>query len=279
MSVPEFDRIADVYDETRRALDVETLRGMKAFFAVHGCRSILEVGVGTGRVSAPLAKAGTAIVGVDISRRMMEKARLKGITNLVLAEATMLPFKGRSFDGVVMAHVFHLLENPLVVLREGARVARVGVFALIRKRDTDRVWFPFYGTEKVPVHATGGSEEDARSKFLEERRERFRRIAEKFNWKWDPSRFRNWQREREILESTPPNEIREISNVLVTETIEDRIARFQKGGYGSFAEMPAEMREEIIKEMRRTSATTAVQPRREVYQMAFWQSSRLLKRG
>lgn len=276
--MPEFDRITDVYDETRRALDVETLSGMETFLAAHGCRSILEVGVGTGRVSAPLAKTGTDVVGMDISRRMMERARLKGIANLVLAEATMLPFRGRSFDGVVMAHVFHLLENPLAVLGEAARVARVGVFALVRKRDTDRGWFPFYGTEKLPVSAAGGSEEDARSKFLEERRERFRRIAEKYNWKWDPSRFRNWQREREILESTPPDEIREISNVLVTETIEDRIARFQKGGYGFFAEMPAEMREEIIKEMR-TSATTAVQPRREVYQMAFWQSPRLLKGG
>jgi ubiquinone/menaquinone biosynthesis C-methylase UbiE len=280
LASPEFDRIADVYDETRRALDVETLNGMKAVLDRHGCRSLLEIGVGTGRVSAPLARTGIDLVGMDISRRMMERARSKGLMNLVAAEGKMSPFKEKSFDGVVMAHVFHLLEDPLVVMREAARASRVGVFALLRKRDTDRAWFPFYGAGEVSAPAVGGSSEDPASRFLEERRERFRQISDKYHWKWDPSRFRNWRREREILEAVPPDDLQTVSDVIVTETVEDRIARFQKGGYGFMSEMPAEMKEEIVREMRASASSFlqfAGRPRHETYQVAFWRSERLLE--
>jgi SAM-dependent methyltransferase len=279
LSTPEFDRIADIYDETRRALDVKTLAGITGVLARHHCRSLLEIGVGTGRISAPLAKTGIALVGMDISRRMMEKARVKGLGDLVLAEGKTAPFKEKSFDGVVMAHVFHLLEEPVAVMREAARVSKVGVFALLRKREGDRVWFPFYGAGDMSSPPGGGSSTDPRTKFLEERRERFRKIADRYNWKWDSSRFRNWRREREILESYPPDEFKTVSDVIVTETIEDRIARYQKGGYGFMSEMPPGMKEEIINEMRASASTfqqLAGGPRHEIYQVAFWRSGRLL---
>jgi ubiquinone/menaquinone biosynthesis C-methylase UbiE len=276
LSMVEFDRIADVYDDTRRALDEETLGGIKEMLSKHGCRSILEIGVGTGRVSLPLIKSGYEITGVDISRRMMEKARAKGVAKLILADGSMTPFKEKSFDGTLMAHVFHLLTDPMVVLREAARVSEVGVFALVRKRNGDRSWFPFY--EGSNPSAAGV---DAARRFFEERRERFRKIAERYHWDWDPSqRLRNWRREQEILETHPPDDLKTVSDIVVSETMENRITRFEKGGYGFMPDMPAGMREDIIKEMRANASSLLqreLQPRHQVYQLAFWRSRSLLR--
>lgn len=280
MSMVEFDRIADVYDDTRRALDEETLGGIKEMLSKHGCRSILEIGIGTGRVSLPLIKSGYEITGVDISRRMMEKARAKGVAKLILADGSRTPFKEKSFDATLMAHVFHLLTDPMVVVREAARVSDVGVFALVRKRTGDRSWFPFYGGADRSAAAVG-SGDDAARRFFEERRERFRKMAERYHWDWDPSRrFRNWRREQEILETHPPDDLKTVSDIVVNETMEDRIARFEKGGYGFMPDMPAGMREDIIKEMRANASSLPqrdLQPRHQVYQVAFWRSGSLLR--
>ena len=289
MSEAEFDRIADVYDETRRALDEETLGGLVEMLTKYECRSILEIAVGTGRVSVPLMRRGFEITGTDISRRMMEKASAKGLANLVLADGSGTAFKDGSFDAALMAHVFHLLENPLAVIREGARVSRIGVFALVRKGN--RPWFGFWGggvpPSAAPAAATAseannqGINGQAAAKFLEKRRERFRKIAEKYHWTWGSARrVHNWGRETEILQSLPPDELKVVSDVVVTETLEDRIARIQKGGYGFMSEMPAEMREEVIKLMRTDAESLpewARQPRHEVYQVAMWRSEKLLE--
>ena len=253
----------------------------------YGCRSILEIAVGTGRVSVPLMRRDYEITGADISRRMMEKARAKGLANLVLADGSGTAFKDKSFDATLMAHVFHLLENPLAVMREGARVSRIGVFVLLRKGN--RPWFGFWGgvPPTAAPAATAGKvngqspNDQAAAKFFEERRERFRKIAEKYHWTWDPARrAHNWGRETEILESYPPDELKVVSDVVVAETLEDRIARFQKGGYGFMSEMPAEMREEVIEQMRVDAASLPEwtrQPRHEVYQVAMWRSEKLLE--
>ena len=243
----------------------------------YGCHSILEIGVGTGRVALPLIKSGYEVTGADTSGRMMEKARAKGMRTLVLAEGSKAPFRDKSFDATLMAHVFHLLENPMSVMREAARISRVGVFALVRKRSGARgPWSWFCGDD----NSLPSDGEPAR-KFFEEGRERFRKISEKYGWNWDPSqRLRNWGREQEILETYPPDDLKIVSDVVVNDSIEERIARFEKGGYSFMSSIPDEMRREIIEEMRAYSSSTlaqgALQPKHEVYQVALWNSKRML---
>jgi ubiquinone/menaquinone biosynthesis C-methylase UbiE len=251
--------------------------------AGYRCQSILEIAVGTGRVAAPLMKKGYEITGVDVSRRMMEKAKTKGLQNLVLADGSAVAFRDKSFDATIMAHVFHLLDNPLSVMREGARVSRIGVFALLRKGAGSRPWLGLTPWSAWTAGAGGvqsGNLDEETAKFLEQRRERFRKIAEKYHWNWEANRRQhNWARETEILESRPPDELKVVSDVVVTETLEDRIARFQKGGYGFMADMPAGMKEEIIKEMRANAPNLpewARRPRHEVYQVAMWRSESLV---
>jgi ubiquinone/menaquinone biosynthesis C-methylase UbiE len=280
MATPMFDQIADVYDETRRGLDNDTLQGINDMLTSHGCHSILEIGVGTGRIAIPLVKSGYEVTGVDISRRMMEKARAKGMESLLLAEGSKVPFRKKSFEATLLAHVFHLLDDPLSVMKEAARVSGVGVFALVRKRTETRSWSLFYGVDSLAGKKSESDE--ATRKFFEERRERFRKIFEKYGR--DPSQiFRNWRREQEVLDTYPPDDLKVVSDTVVTENVENRIARLEKGSYSSVLRMPDEMRKEIIEEMRSYSSSlwtlppeVVMRPRHEVYQIAMWNSNRLL---
>jgi ubiquinone/menaquinone biosynthesis C-methylase UbiE len=264
-----------VYDETRRVLDEETLNGIEAMLEKYECHSILEIGIGTGRVGLPLSEKSFDVSGVDISKRMMEKAKLKGIKNLILSDGSRVPFKDRSFDAILLAHVFHLLNDPISVMREGARVSKLGVFALVRKRTNGaRPWFWAHGLEEKGA---------VREKSIEKRRERLRKIAEKYGYKWDPAqRLRNWEREREILKNYPPDDIGVVSEVMVNESIEERISRFEKGAYSFMAKMPEELKKAIIEEMRSYSSLPSVsqkltQPRTIVYQLAMWKPQTLLE--
>ena len=227
-----------------------------------GCWSALEIGIGTGRVSAPLMKAGGEASGVDISRRMMERARETGIPSLVLADGTRVPFRDRSFDAVLLAHVIHLVEDPLGLLLEGARVSRVGVFALLRKRNEDGGWLPSFGG--------GGGDRAA-----QERREWYRRLAEKYHWSADPGRVRDLRRERGLLESHPPEELVKVGDAPYTDTVEDRIDRVRRGAYSFLLGMPEGMKEEMVAEIRRRDAQRPPIERRVVHQVAFWSSERL----
>ncbi len=275
MSLTRFDTIADVYDETRRKLDEETLVGMDEMVTKHGCHSILEIGVGTGRVALPLMKKGYTVTGMDISIRMMERARVKGFRNLILADGRNVPFREKSFDAALMAHVFHLLDDPVAVMKEAAKVCRVGVFALVRK---DGRWPGSFWREDASKE---NNYDEETKKLIEERRTRVRKIFEKYGF--DPSKMSpNWRREEGVIEAYPPDDLKIVSDVLVTETVEERLARFSKGGYSFFSQMPNEMRKEMLKELRTfwqsAPAERFNQPRREIYQLAMWNSERLLSK-
>ena len=260
MATAEYDGVAGVFDETRRPMDDDTLKGLVALMSDRGCRSVLEIGVGTGRVSAPLMKAGVETCGADISRLMLERARSMGVTRLVLAEGTRVPFLDKSFDAVLLAHVIHFFEEPRELLLEGARVSRVGVFALLRKRNEDGGWLP-------PMVGGGASQE---------RREWYRRLAEKYNWSLDSTRVRDLGRERRLLESDPPDALVQVSDAPYTDTLEDRIERVRKGAYSFLQGMPEGMKEEIVAEIRRRDALRPPMERRVVHQVAFWSSRRVL---
>jgi SAM-dependent methyltransferase len=122
-----FDRIANIYDATRwagvpRPIMEKILSDMKE--ALKDCRSILDIGTGTGRFAQFFEDAGFTVVGVDISLSMMAEARKKGVRALVRADVHYLPFRDESFDGSIMIHVLHLVENWVQVVHEVGRVTR-----------------------------------------------------------------------------------------------------------------------------------------------------------
>src|SRR5437016_8257861 len=98
------------------------LNAMKELFA--GCRTILDVGIGTGRFAEYLSNSGFGVLGIDVSLSMMAQAREKGVRNLIQADAHHLPFRDGSFDGSIMIHVLHLVRDWVQVIHEAGRVTR-----------------------------------------------------------------------------------------------------------------------------------------------------------
>jgi len=91
---------------------------------LRGHRTVLDVGVGTGRFAKPLQARGLEVVGVDISEKMLDKAVEKGVDNLFRGDACFLPFVDDSFDVAVCVHILHLICEWKTALREICRVTQ-----------------------------------------------------------------------------------------------------------------------------------------------------------
>ncbi|MFI0901094.1 class I SAM-dependent methyltransferase [Streptomyces sp. NPDC020983] len=91
----------------------------------------VELGCGTGYVSAWLARAGARPVGVDISREQLATARAMQLEfglefPLVLADAERLPLCDGSFDLAVSEYGASLWCDPYRWIAHAARVLRPG---------------------------------------------------------------------------------------------------------------------------------------------------------
>jgi ubiquinone/menaquinone biosynthesis C-methylase UbiE len=134
MSSVSFDRAADIYDATR-ALPDHVQRALTdalmAELALAGATRVLEVGIGTGRIARPLAERGMRVSGVDIAPKMLERLRDQlgpkhAPPDLLLGDATRLPFTESAFPAVIMVHVLHLVSSPKDALTELRRVVGEG---------------------------------------------------------------------------------------------------------------------------------------------------------
>src|SRR5918999_2516213 len=68
-----YDPIAEIYDSWSRSVT-----GDVAFYvdeARGAARRVVELGVGTGRIALPIARAGIPVIGVDNSERMLDVCR------------------------------------------------------------------------------------------------------------------------------------------------------------------------------------------------------------
>jgi len=117
------------FDRNPFAYESEIL-ALKKFLApqVRG----LEIGVGTGRFAVPLGIA----VGVEPAAAMADLARRRGI-KVYRAVAEALPFRGDSFDLVLMVTVLCFLRDPQRALAEATRVLQPGGRIIIGMIDRD----------------------------------------------------------------------------------------------------------------------------------------------
>jgi ubiquinone/menaquinone biosynthesis C-methylase UbiE len=89
----------------------------------YGNESLLDVGCGTGNILRFAVKYFKQVTGADISEEMLELSK-KYTKNLVLADATKLPFEDNKFDVVSAYSVLHHLYNPLPAINEMFRVCK-----------------------------------------------------------------------------------------------------------------------------------------------------------
>jgi SAM-dependent methyltransferase len=78
------DAMADVYDEWYAELP-QLDAAVECLFTLAEGGTVLELGVGTGRLALPLAARGVRVVGVDASAAMIERLRAKPGSEAVVA--------------------------------------------------------------------------------------------------------------------------------------------------------------------------------------------------
>ncbi len=151
-----YDEWAEHYDDGDPTvlLDEPFLVSMLQPFA--GCRT-LDLGCGTGRYLR-LASRDAAVVGLDLSRGMLERARRQTSGSLgaqwVQASVEHMPFGSQTFDrivsGLVLDHVGDLsafFRGIAVALRPGGRVILTAVHPDMQRRTGPTVRFTAAGRE------------------------------------------------------------------------------------------------------------------------------------
>jgi demethylmenaquinone methyltransferase/2-methoxy-6-polyprenyl-1,4-benzoquinol methylase len=89
---------------------------------------VLDLASGTGDFSLIVKRQypGSRAVAVDITERMLQLARVRGVEHTVCGDAGMLPFPDHSFDCVFVGYGLRNFPNLNVAVSEIERVTRPG---------------------------------------------------------------------------------------------------------------------------------------------------------
>ena len=125
-----FDRIAPVYDLMNRVMTAgldQRWRRLTVRLVVSPGDRVLDACCGTGDLAVAARKAGAAVVGLDFSEPMLERARRKGPElEWVRGDVLALPFDDASFDAATVGFGVRNVEDLERGLAELARVLRPG---------------------------------------------------------------------------------------------------------------------------------------------------------
>jgi len=231
-----FDRAAEYYDRTR-TLPADTAERLTRTLAdeLRGRGTVLEVGVGTGRIALPLSRVGIPMTGVDLSAPMLRRlAQNAGGTSpfpVVQADATALPFRPASFGAVLACHVVHLIPRWREALAAMARAVRPGGVVLIDPGTQGAGWWTEVQDE---FGRAAGVEPKAR-----------------FVGTHDP-------REIDVAMAALGAKVRLLPPITghETESIEEVIGKLEEGLYSWTWRMDEQRRARAAEETRRWAATT-----------------------
>jgi SAM-dependent methyltransferase len=153
----------------------------------------------------------------------------------------------KSFDAAILAHVLQVFEDPREIFEETVRVVKKDIVALIRKRDDPN---------------------DKGDSFV---RQIFERVSAEMGYEqvWHASERR--RKEREFLAAVPPTEFATIQDELIETSVGERLSLlFEKHAFRPSLEVPDEVLQKIIREVKSSSDSERKIQYRIVEQMAIW---------
>jgi len=127
-TVRHYDQLARVYD-TRYA-DEQKAKIEASLESVSPGKDdfVLDVGCGTGLLFPYIANRAKSLVGVDISQRLLKKAKTHSKsypnTHVILADADHLPFQSQTFHTIFAVTLLQNTPKPLSTLQEIRRVSK-----------------------------------------------------------------------------------------------------------------------------------------------------------
>ena len=148
-----FDRIAPVYDVMNRVMTAGLDRRWRRITldaTVRADDRVLDACCGTGDLAIGARKRGAAVVGLDFSGAMLDRARKKEPSiEWVQGDALALPFENGSFDAATVGFGVRNVDDLEAGLRELRRVlrdgGRLGILEITTPRGAlapfYRVWF------------------------------------------------------------------------------------------------------------------------------------------
>ena len=145
-----FDRIAPVYDLMNRVMTAGLDRRWRAITVAEAVRPgdrVLDACCGTGDLALAALRGGAgAVVGLDFSERMLERARAKAPgVEWVQGDMLALPFPDASFDAATVGFGVRNVEDLEAGLRELRRVLRTdGRLAILEITTPRGALAPFY---------------------------------------------------------------------------------------------------------------------------------------
>lgn len=133
----DFEKYIDDYDVVQRARLIFNNLLKDVDFQD---KRVLEIGCGTGRISAEIAKYNIDLTVLDIGenlvRRTMGKIGCKG----VVGDACCLPFSQDSFDIIISSECIEHTTNPILAIQEMCRVCIPGGIVCITS--PNKLWYP-----------------------------------------------------------------------------------------------------------------------------------------
>ena len=125
-----YDTIAAVYDhhyDKPRGRCYHTHISSYIMDALPCGGKLLDIGCGTGLFVERYIEAGGSAIGLDISRKMIERARHRCVAcDYSIGSGENIPFGENSFDAVSSLLVFSYVHDPKTMLDEAYRVLKPG---------------------------------------------------------------------------------------------------------------------------------------------------------
>ncbi len=138
-----YNRFARWYDWVEGVPNLLGVSRLRRILLRRASGRVLEVAVGTGK-NLPSYPSDCRITGLDVSSEMLDVARKRATTmfmdvSFLLGDADVLPFRDQSFDTVVSSLSTCTFPNPVIALREMARVCKpAGRVLLLEHGRSDR---------------------------------------------------------------------------------------------------------------------------------------------
>jgi SAM-dependent methyltransferase len=117
-------------------------------------KRILSVGCGTGELEGHLSQLQHEVVGLDLSRPMLKRARDRGLKLVVQADSQSLPFAAGSFDVIMFMECVGYLSLPAVFAEARRVLKRHGRLLLTSYSGEVKVHAPY---TKFPLEEIAGS--------------------------------------------------------------------------------------------------------------------------